>query len=142
MNANNNGYSGIERGEAKRWIAQAREDLHSADVLLDSGRYYMVCFLSQQIAEKALKAFLYSKGRDLVFGHSVIKLCEACAEHDDRFKQLKKKIKNLDQYYIEARYPNWLPESIPAEFFDDNDAKGALEMARLALKTVEEKDAP
>ena len=38
----------------------------------------------------------------------------------------------------EARYPNGLPESVPAEFFDENDAKGALDMARRAMEVVEE----
>ncbi|MHA1291551.1 MAG: HEPN domain-containing protein [Promethearchaeota archaeon] len=43
------------QNEAKRWYDQSREDLKSAKILLENKRYYMVCFLSQQIAEKALK---------------------------------------------------------------------------------------
>jgi HEPN domain-containing protein len=138
MNAKTDGDSKSIEGEAGRWFSQAQADLKTAEILFESGRHYMVCFLSQQIAEKALKAFLYSKGRDLVFGHSVIKLCEYCAEYDERFDELKKEIKNLDQFYIEARYPNGLPESVPAEFFDENDAESALYMARRAMEVVEE----
>lgn len=52
--------------EGRRWLEQAEEDLKSAEYLLEKGRYYLVCFLSQQIAEKALKAFIYHKGEDLV----------------------------------------------------------------------------
>lgn len=137
MNARADGDSKRLESEAGRWFSQSKADFKTAEILFESGRHYMVCFLSQQIAEKALKAFLYSRGRDLVFGHSVIKLCEACAEYDGRFEALKKEIKNLDQFYIEARYPNGLPESVPAEFFDENDAKGALDMARRAMELVE-----
>ena len=138
MNAKREDESMQLDGEAGRWFSQAREDFATAEILFESGRHYMVCFLSQQIAEKVLKAYLYSRGRDLVYGHSVTKLCEACADYDGRFDALKKEIKNLDQYYIEARYPNGLPESVPAEFFDENDAKGALDMARRAMEVVEE----
>ena len=128
--------SGQNQSEAKRWLSQAREDLTSAEILLKSERYYLVCFLSQQIAEKALKAFLYSRGRDLVFGHSVATLCDEAASYDPRFASVKSDIKNLDQYYIEARYPNGLPDGVPAEFFDRKDADRALEMARTAMDTA------
>lgn len=47
------------RKEAMRWLDQAKEDLDSARILLENQKYYMVCFLSQQIAEKALKAVTY-----------------------------------------------------------------------------------
>ena len=123
--------------EAVRWLEQARQDYKSAEVLRDGERYYMVCFISQQIAEKALKAYLYSRGHDLVFGHSVAKLCDSCVPYDQKYSELKSEIKNLDQYYIEARYPNGLPESVPAEFFDETDARHALAMAKQALDTVE-----
>ena len=125
------------RPEASRWLEQATEDYRSAEVLLEAGRHYMVCFVSQQIAEKALKAYLYAQGRDWVFGHSVSKLCLSCAEGEDAFVALHREIKNLDQYYIEARYPNGLPESIPAEFYNEEDAHTALGMAAKALRTVE-----
>jgi len=45
--------------EAKRWIEQAKEDLISAKILFDAKRYYLVCFLAQQIVEKALKSVIY-----------------------------------------------------------------------------------
>lgn len=74
----------------------------------------------------------------MVFGHSVANLCDACARYDDRFGRLKQEIKNLDQYYIGARYPNGLPESVPADFFDKRDAEGARRMARAAIGAVED----
>jgi HEPN domain-containing protein len=35
--------------EANRWFAQALEDLISAKILFENERYYLVCFISQQI---------------------------------------------------------------------------------------------
>jgi HEPN domain-containing protein len=46
------------RDEGQRWLAQAREDLKWARHLAEEGGWHIACFLAQQVAEKALKAFL------------------------------------------------------------------------------------
>ncbi|MFX1316247.1 MAG: HEPN domain-containing protein [Promethearchaeota archaeon] len=122
--------------EAKRWIEQAKEDLKSATILFNADRYYLVCFLSQQIAEKALKSAIIFNKEDLVLGHSVKKLVEWASKFDNRFKALINKISILDSYYIPTRYPNGLPEGIPAEIFNREAAKSALELANIAVQTV------
>ncbi len=122
--------------DAGRWLAQSLADRETIDVLYHGERFYMVCFLSQQAAEKALKAFLYAQGVDPVFGHSVAHLCDRCAAYDSSFKELKPKVKNLDQFYIEARYPNGLPDQVPAEFYDRHDAQVAIEMVDRVLTAV------
>lgn len=48
--------------EGKRWLERAKEDLKWARELLEKSGYYLVCFLSQQVGEKALKASLYAQG--------------------------------------------------------------------------------
>jgi HEPN domain-containing protein len=50
--------------------------------LQTQGAYYLVRFLAQQLAEKALKAFLYAQGEELVIGHSVRQLCQRAAVHE------------------------------------------------------------
>ena len=40
--------------EGLRWLAQAEEDLKWAKHLADEGGWHIACFLSQQVAEKAL----------------------------------------------------------------------------------------
>jgi len=112
--------------EAKRWIEQAKEDLISAKILFDTKRYYLVCFLAQQIAEKALKSVIYFNKEDFVLGHSVRKLVEWASKFDKRFEDLINKISILDSYYIPTRYPNGLPEGIPAEIFNLDAAERAL----------------
>ncbi|MEE8441027.1 MAG: HEPN domain-containing protein [Spirochaetia bacterium] len=123
--------------EGMRWLNQARADLLAVQTLLDGGRFDTACFLSQQSAEKTLKAYLYLCGEEMVLGHSVAKLCDLAAEYDGRFGDLKKEIKNLDQFYIEARYPNGLPDSFPAEFYQRSDAQWAIEAAQRAADLVE-----
>lgn len=124
--------------EAKRWIEQAKEDLISAEILFNSKRYYLVCFLSQQIVEKALKSAIYFNGEDLVLGHSVKNLVERTSDFDMKFKELKNKVPILDSYYIPTRYPNGLPEGIPAEIFNQEAAKNALELAKTTVQIVKE----
>ena len=45
---------GSPRDEGRRWLEQAQVDLHWARHLQTEGAYYLVCFLAQQLAEKAL----------------------------------------------------------------------------------------
>jgi HEPN domain-containing protein len=59
------------RTESQRWLDQANTDLKWTKHLLKEGAYYLACFLAQQTAEEALKAFLYAQGEEIVFGHSV-----------------------------------------------------------------------
>lgn len=46
----------------RKWMVQAEADLCAAKDSCDSKHYNWSCFQAQQSAEKALKAYLYSKG--------------------------------------------------------------------------------
>jgi len=70
------------RQEGRRWLLQAEQDLKDAKYSFEGKRFHLACFLSQQAAEKALKAFLYTKREENVFGHPVAELCEDAAAHD------------------------------------------------------------
>ena len=122
--------------EAKRWIEQAKEDLYSAKILFDAQRYYLVCFLAQQIVEKALKSVIYFNKEDFVLGHSVRKLVEWASKFDKRFEDLINKISILDSYYIPTRYPNGLPDGIPAEIFNRDAAESAFKLAESTVKII------
>ena len=65
--------------KGRRWLEQAQEDLHWAQHLAGQGAYHLACFLAQQVTEKALKAFLYAQGEEIVIGHSVARLCARAA---------------------------------------------------------------
>ena len=44
------------------WMRQASSDLEGACLMMREGFYSQVCFLSQQVAEKTLKALAYYRG--------------------------------------------------------------------------------
>ncbi len=125
--------------EAKRWLEQARRDLDDARYAADGERWNLACFLSQQAAEKALKAYLYAMGVESAWGHSVSELCNAAAAHDSAFERLGKEAAALDQYYVPTRYPNGLPGGIPADVYTRTDADRALSLCTMVIDLVLEK---
>ncbi len=123
--------------EGQRWLHQAQADLHWARHLHEQGAYYLVCFLAQQAAEKALKAFLYAQGEELVVGHSVRQLCLRAADYAPRFQEFLDDWGVLDSYYIPTRYPNSLPGDIPARVYNRQAAQGALALAEAVVGEIE-----
>lgn len=99
----------------------------------------MACFIAQQAAEKALKAFLYSNGADEVWGHSIAELAFDAEKFSKDFSELRLKISSLDKYYIPTRYPSSLPGGIPAEAFDEEDAEKAIRLAKQTINFVKKK---
>lgn len=122
--------------EASRWFEQARRDLDDAEFAASGSRWNLACFLAQQAAEKALKAYLYGRGAEAVWGHSVAELCEDAASHDENFRRLGSEAAALDQYYIPTRYPNGLPGGIPADAYTRTDGERALGLCRAVLDLV------
>ena len=92
--------------QSQRWLGQAQEDLHWSR--------HLACFLSQQVAEKAPKAFVYGQGEEIVLGHSVERLCAAAAAYEPEFETRARSWSILDGRYIPTRYPNGLPDGTPA----------------------------
>ncbi len=126
--------SAIEEG--KRWLEQASEDLRWAKDLAGRGGYHISCFLAQQIGEKALKAFLYAKGEEIVIGHSIARLCGLAAKFDTEFSHRAKEWSILDGYYVPTRYPNSLPDSIPAKVYTSRAANDAVILAEEIVELV------
>lgn len=117
--------------------SQAKQDLEDARYNLEGKRYHIACFLSQQSAEKALKAFLYAKGEEMVWGHSVAELCKRATSLDKDLEKIRRMAATLDKYYIPTRYPNGLPGGIPSEAFEKRDADRAIEIAEEVIKVIE-----
>ncbi|BCX03524.1 MAG: DNA-binding protein [Candidatus Roseilinea sp.] len=123
--------------EAGRWWRQAVADFAFLPVARDAGKFDTCCFLAQQTAEKALKAYLFAQGEELVFTHSIFRLCDLAARYDAAFTDLREDVKRLDfYYYVEARYPNAIEDVIPAEFYSDRDAEEAIRMANAVCEFV------
>jgi HEPN domain-containing protein len=125
------------RYEGRRWLEQAQADLGWARHLNTQGAYYLVCFLAQQAAEKVLKAFLYAQGKELVVGHSVRRLCQRAAEYNPLFQEHLDDWAILDSFYIPTRYPNGLPDDIPARVYNQQAGDRALALAGAVIVQVE-----
>lgn len=110
--------------EARRWLAQAENDLRFARLALKEGFFSQCCFISQQAAEKAVKAVHYQSGARIVTGHSIVQLMEKAS--DSGPDELKETAKLLDQFYITTRYPNGIPGGAPFEFFTAKQAEDAV----------------
>lgn len=125
------------RGEGRRWLEQAQVDLKWVRHLAEQDAHYLVCFLAQQAAEKALKAVLYARGEELVLGHSVRQLCQHLAADESRFAVYVDEWAVLDSYYIPTRYPDGLPGDIPARVYNRRAADSAKGLAEAVLSAVE-----
>lgn len=119
-----------------RWLNQAEADFDAAQDSLKSEHFEWACFQAQQAAEKALKAFLFSRGLRAVITHSTAELLIEAQKHAS-FDIPQKYAKTLDSYYIPTRYPNGLPgTSIPARYYSKEDADICIKYAELILKSV------
>ena len=127
------------KSEATRWLRQAEQDLMDASYNKDGERFNISCFLCQQASEKAIKAFLYLKGAEDVWGHSLIDLCEDAKIFDMFFDTIKSEARQLDKYYELTRYPEFLPGGICSEAFDVNAADRAYELSGFVVGFVKER---
>lgn len=105
------------RAEAARWLAAARHDLDYAEHAAAGGFHAPACFFAQQAAEKAVKALHYARGARAVLGHSVRSLIEHLEPAEPTLAELLDAARELDLFYVPARYPNGLDAGTPAEAF-------------------------
>lgn len=96
---------------AKEWLLRAQDDeLSSKDILDDrGGAPNTVCFLSQQIAEKVLKAFLCYHGVEFPKIHQLDGLLKLCEQIDIEFNSLVDSAEDLTPFYVSTRYPGDYP---------------------------------
>ena len=125
--------------EAARWLRQALQDLDDADFAREGGRHNLACFLGQQAAEKAVKAYLYHRRVEDVWSHSLVDLCEDAKLFDMMFDTIKSEARQLDKYYEITRYPGFLPGGIPSEAFDRVDADRAIQLSMGVVGFVKER---
>lgn len=117
------------RSESARWLAQALDDHKAANVLLAANQFAQAGFYAQQAAEKAVKAVLISLDLDPL-GHSIAKLVEGVGPE---FDALRDAASALDKLYIPTRYPDALPDAIPAESYRRSEIERALSEAQSIL---------
>ncbi|MBI2885694.1 MAG: HEPN domain-containing protein [Chloroflexi bacterium] len=115
------------------WLAQAERDLEMARLALQGGIYEWACFVSQQAAEKAVKA-LYESLHGTTRGHSVSRLLQLLPAEVAPPVELLDKARTLDQYYIQPRNPNGFDVGAPKDYYTQENATLALEHAKTIVE--------
>ena len=114
---------------AYAFMMQVGQDLRTAQVNLLAELYPQACFMSQQSAEKALKALAYYRGDRYVTGHSLIGLVQQIEDTYPEVSTLMRSLMRLNQYYIPTRYPDVLAGTAPLECYDREQAEEAVSFA-------------
>jgi len=91
----------------KEWIDIAEEDLILAKhgLSISSGiSYRMICYHSQQSAEKYLKAYLVFNKVEFPYSHNITTLLDLCS-YIDKFAERLRDAEILTAYATAMRYP-------------------------------------
>jgi|tagenome__1003787_1003787.scaffolds.fasta_scaffold20464777_2 HEPN domain-containing protein len=94
-------------GDKPTWLGYAEADLNSARTLIamTDPPWHLVAYLSQQCAEKPLKAFLISMGWSLKKTHDLAELLDHAKVHDGSLSALDHDADLLNSFAQAGRYP-------------------------------------
>lgn len=121
---------------AGKWLSKATEDLLWAKASFQDNFYASACFVAQQVAEKSLKAYLFSRKQYLIKTHILPRLLKNCIRFDKDFEELKTACEILSLYYTEARYPDDIDTSV---FNTKEKAEEAINLAQEVLRFIEKR---
>jgi len=110
------------------WLSQARRDLEKAGIDVQHQYWEWARITAQQSAEKAVKALLMHQGNE-AWSYAITPMLRQVRNltvPDELIRQAQL----LVAYYIQTRYPNGFSEGIPADYFNEEKALGAVNAAR------------
>jgi len=110
-------------------MKQAKRDLQQAQRALEAGDYEWSCFVSQQSAEKAVKA-LYQKIGLPSWGYAVSTSLTNLPAAFKPPQELIEQAQELDKHYLATRYPELRSRGIPPEFYTRQEAERVINYAR------------
>jgi HEPN domain-containing protein len=111
---------------ANEWLKFSKSDLLTSRHMFEDvypKEIEIVCYHSQQCAEKALKGYCVFKGIEPPNTHDLIALCHLCMTSEDTFSLLMDNCSRLNPYGVIIRYPNEL-------VVDETIAKSSIAMAQ------------
>jgi Uncharacterized conserved protein related to C-terminal domain of eukaryotic chaperone, SACSIN len=113
------------RTRAQEWQRLAEMDLSSAGYLLNMNPVpiEIICYLSQQSAEKYLKGYLVLYDINPPKIHDLNELCKLCSNLSDTFKDIADPCSDLTAYGVQPRYPMEL-------MLEEQDMRQALNSAK------------
>jgi len=130
----------LNKEDALRWLDQAEHNLKVAENNFKAQFYSDACYMAEQTAQIALKAFIIYQKRRLIWEHSIQHLSTICSQYDKDFERFVELGKILDRYYIPTRYPDALARpAVPYKTYTEKDARDALGFAKEILKNVKKK---
>ncbi len=113
------------------WIEKAEGDFYAAGRELRARKmpaYHVSCFLSQQCAEKYLKALLQANEQEIPKIHKLIDLLILVKQIDPALEILRPDLEELERYAVRVRYPG--------TFADKEDAKAAFRVAKVVRESL------
>lgn len=117
-------------------MAQAEADLRAANTTA-APHADVSCFLAQQAAEKAMKAVQLAVSGVVARTPSLSRLEAMLAELGLQLAGVTSRaLRELERLNIEARYPDALPDAVPAEYFTEDDARHAIAIAEAVVTAV------
>ncbi|MBC7341481.1 MAG: HEPN domain-containing protein [Clostridia bacterium] len=122
--------SEVRKQEAAKWLDKARRDLRVAKMAFNDRdpETDLACYLSQQCAEKSLKALLIQHGIRFAYKHDLAYLVDLLPPNEQQLLA-KFDLDWLTDWATEGRYPGDAP---PAT---NEEAKKAIEMAEAIYNT-------
>ena len=118
------------------WIKKANEDELACESILKhrDAPPSPVCFFSQQMAEKYLKALLIFHQKSFPKVHDLKRIATLIEPSEPTIFDLEEEFNVLNKYYATTRYPGDFPEG-----FSWRDAEEAFESAQKIKEFVLEK---
>ena len=122
------------KSNPEAWFGKAQQDMQVAELLLAEKVVLteIVCYHSQQCAEKSLKGFLVSRRIAFKFSHDLVYLIKLCSETDATFTQLLDAAARLSAAAQDVRYP--IDEDLEPPSIDI--ARSAVEYAKSVVAFV------
>ncbi|HWC12691.1 MAG TPA: HEPN domain-containing protein [Acidimicrobiales bacterium] len=129
----------LDDEEFRRWRAEAAGALQAGGQTRRGGQHNWACFLAEQAAQLAVKAFLHGVGAG-PWGHDLVALGRALSEAVGRPLPpvVEGAVARLSKLYITTRCPDAHPGGWPGERYSDEEAARALEDAELVVATVDD----
>lgn len=123
------------KGETKRWLEYADENLRSARLLLDSELFNPCLQNVQQAVEKMLKALLIESAKKIKKTHSINELVSILAESGLNIDMTEDECDLLDSIYLPSKYPlgSILPDFEP----DVRTCRKCIDVAERVRDSVE-----
>ena len=114
------------------WVRIAELDLSAAHHLFITHHpkpLEIICFHTQQAAEKMLKCYLVLRNENFPKTHDLQELNELCEKINKNFERIRNSIIILNRYSVIPRYPNELQ-------IEEHDTIKALEHADIIMDFI------